>query len=64
MISPHHIRAYSLRSEEILVESSRERLMAQGYPAVNLPRETRHPSPTRVILTVLTVIAGWVTSLS
>ena len=64
MNSPSHVSVYNLRREELLVESARERLIAQGYPPVNLPREARHHSPTLVILTVLTVIAGWITSFS
>ena len=64
MISPTDVSVYSLRREELLVECDRVRLIAQGYPPVNLPRETRAPSLTLVVLSALVAIAGWITSLS
>ena len=63
MISLSHIRTYSLRPEEVLVESARERLIAQAYQPTSQPGETRGPSPALFMLTVLAAIAGWIASL-
>ena len=58
MIPPGHIDVYSLRLEERLNESPRERPMVEvNRPAAERP-DKRGRSPTLLVLTILVAIAG------
>ncbi len=70
MVSPNQIRAYSLRPEEIVAESARERLIAQASRQSVISEAYQRPNAARgailnatavYVLTALAVIAGWFT---
>ena len=62
MIAPSPVSVYSLRREELLVESARERLITQAYQTAATPRESRGHSPALFMLTALAAIASWIAS--
>lgn len=72
MVSPNHIRAYSLRPEELLVESARERLVvqaarnaatAEASAASGARRDMRDFAPAAFVITAFAAFAGWLASL-
>jgi hypothetical protein len=59
MISQSHIRAYSFRPEEVLVESARERLITLAIGGAAMTREPRLVVPEDALARLLAAIHAW-----
>lgn len=69
MIPPYHLRATSLRPEEVLVESARERLVVQArreeaLAQAGTPRQARDVLPPLILVAALGAIARWFLTLA
>jgi hypothetical protein len=59
MITPTHVRVFNLRREDMLIESARERLVAQAIHGAAVTREPRLVVPTDALARLLAAFRAW-----
>ena len=59
MITPTHVQVFNLRREDMLVESARERLVAQAMDGAAITQERRPLVPADTLARLLAAFRAW-----